>query len=136
MRKAYNPFKEDSMKNQFSALMLRIFFFVAPALALALLTSPGTASAERLPTTVLPAHYALTLTPDLKAATFTGEETIDVTLAEPTDHITLNALEITFQSVTVTAAGKEIEGRHRLWTRTRSRPPSPFLKSCPRARPR
>jgi aminopeptidase N/puromycin-sensitive aminopeptidase len=109
MRKANNPFKEDSMKNQLSALMLRIFFFVAPALALALLTSHGTASAERLPTTVLPAHYALTLTPDLKTATFSGKETIDVTLSEPTDHITLNALEITFQSVSVSGAGKELK---------------------------
>ena len=54
-----------------------------------------------------PEHYTLTLTPDLKAATFTGVETIDVNLAEPTDHITLNAAEIAFQSVTVTAGGKE-----------------------------
>ena len=30
----------------------------------------------------------LTLAPDLKAATFTGVETIDVTLAEPTKAIT------------------------------------------------
>ena len=75
--------------------MLRIFLFVAPAL-LCFLTSPGTASAERLPQTVRPEHYTLALTPDLKAATFTGKETIDVTLAEPTDHITLNAVEIDF----------------------------------------
>ena len=43
-----------------------------------------TASAQRLPQTVRPEHYTLTLTPDLKAATFSGVETIDVTLAEPT----------------------------------------------------
>jgi aminopeptidase N/puromycin-sensitive aminopeptidase len=63
--------------------------------------------AQRLPSTVRPEHYTLTLTPDLKAATFSGVESIDLDLAEPTASITLNATEIAFQSVTVTAAGKE-----------------------------
>ena len=59
--------------------------------------------AQRLPKTVLPEHYMLALTPDLKTATFTGDETIDVTLAEASKTITLNAIEITFKSVTATA---------------------------------
>jgi aminopeptidase N/puromycin-sensitive aminopeptidase len=63
--------------------------------------------AERLPGTVTPQHYALALTPDLGAATFEGSETIDVTLAEPSDHITLNAVDIAFKTVTVTAAEKQ-----------------------------
>jgi len=71
--------------------------FLAPAVSI---------PAQRLPSTVRPEHYALTLTPDLKAATFTGVESIDLTLAEPTNHITLNAAEIAFQSVTVTANGQ------------------------------
>ena len=49
----------------------------------------------------------LTLTPDLKAATFTGVETIDIDVKEPVNAITLNAVEIAFQSVTITAAGKQ-----------------------------
>jgi aminopeptidase N/puromycin-sensitive aminopeptidase len=57
------------------------------------------ANAQRLPQTVRPDHYSLAITPDLKAATFTGIETIDITLTEPTDRITLNAAEITFQNV-------------------------------------
>ena len=65
------------------------------------------ANAQRLPSIVIPEHYKLTLTPDLKAATFTGVETIDVTLAEATSRITLNSAEIAFQSVTVTAGGKQ-----------------------------
>ncbi len=64
------------------------------------------ASAQRLSTSVLPQHYALTLTPDLKAATFQGVESIDVTLAQPQNFITLNAVDLAFQSVTVTAGGK------------------------------
>src|SRR5271165_4102208 len=57
------------------------------------------AHAQRLPQTVTPEHYALTLTPDLKAATFTGVEQIDLEVKEPTTTITLNSAEIEFQSV-------------------------------------
>ena len=76
-------------------------------LASVFLASAGSLHAQRLPQTVRPEHYKLTLTPDLKAATFSGEEFIDVNLAEPADHITLNAAEIAFESVSVTADGKE-----------------------------
>jgi aminopeptidase N len=58
--------------------------------------------AERLPQNVRPEHYSLTLAPDLKAATFTGDETIDITVEEPTRTVTLNAVEIEFQSVSAT----------------------------------
>jgi aminopeptidase N/puromycin-sensitive aminopeptidase len=56
---------------------------------------------QRLPGNVRPEHYSLVLMPDLKAATFTGEEIIDVTVTQPTNQITLNAAEITFKDVTV-----------------------------------
>jgi aminopeptidase N len=65
------------------------------------------ASAQRLASTVHPEHYTLALAPDLKAATYSGTETIDIALDEPSNSITLNAIEIAFQSVTVTAAGHE-----------------------------
>jgi len=77
------------------------------AAAVVLSLVPASAFAQRLPDTVRPDHYTLTLTPNLTAATFTGVESIDVTLAEPTDHITLNAVQIAFQSVTVSAEGKQ-----------------------------
>ncbi len=64
-------------------------------------------NAQRLTQTVRPESYTLTLTPDLKAATFSGVESIIVNLAEPTDSITLNAAEIAFDSVTVNAGDKE-----------------------------
>ena len=41
-----------------------------------ILGSPATA--QRLPGTVVPEHYTLTLTPDLKAATFSGVESIEL----------------------------------------------------------
>ncbi len=55
--------------------------------------------AQRLPGGVRPEHYSLTIVPDLKTATFTGSETIDVVLDAPTRAITLNAAEIEFVSV-------------------------------------
>jgi aminopeptidase N len=75
--------------------------------AVLVLASIQHASAQRLPATVLPEHYSLTLTPDLKAATFTGIEAIDVTVKTPVSSITLNSAEVVFQSVTASAAGRE-----------------------------
>jgi aminopeptidase N/puromycin-sensitive aminopeptidase len=83
--------------------------FVTPVVAV-LLSGINQAAAQRLSSNVLPSHYTLTLAPDLQAATYTGEETIDLTLAQPTKEITLNAIEIAFQFVTITAAGHEQMG--------------------------
>jgi aminopeptidase N len=83
-------------------------FFAVVCLALGPLFIQ-TAHSQRLPQTVHPEHYSLVLTPDLKNATFTGKETIDVVLSQPMDAITLNAAEIKFQSVKTTLNGKMME---------------------------
>ena len=80
---------------------------VAAAAALIVFMPASSLHAQRLPTTVTPQHYTLTLTPDLKTATFTGKEEIDVTLAQPSTSITLNAAQITFKSVTGSADSSE-----------------------------
>jgi aminopeptidase N len=82
----------------------------APMVLCILIAAGCPAGAERLPQTVRPEHYTLSLTPDLTAATFSGVETIDVTLAEPSSSITLNSAEIVFKSVTVNAGGKQQTG--------------------------
>jgi aminopeptidase N len=69
---------------------------------LSLAASAAQSDAQRLAKTVVPSHYTLALAPDIKAAKFTGDETIDVTLADATKTITLNAAEIAFKSVTAT----------------------------------
>jgi aminopeptidase N/puromycin-sensitive aminopeptidase len=103
-RKSRTP-DEDCMKIHFSVPSFRLTFAAIAALGCIFLAQ---ANAQRLPQSVRPEHYTLTLTPDLKAATFTGEETIDVNLAEPSDHITLNAAEIAFENVSATAGGKKL----------------------------
>ena len=90
------------MKNVRQARFIR-----AVAVLTAVLVYLSVGHAQRLPGTLRPEHYSLVLTPDLKSATYTGLESIDVTLAEPSTTITLNAIEIVFKSVKVTAAGKE-----------------------------
>ncbi|HEX4580572.1 MAG TPA: M1 family aminopeptidase [Acidobacteriaceae bacterium] len=86
---------------------------LAGAAAMLLLFAAPALVAQRLPTNVRPEHYTLHLTPDLDKATFSGEETIDVTLAQPADSITLNALELQFQSVTA-SRGTASGGKHEL----------------------
>jgi aminopeptidase N len=93
------------MKFSYPFSSLRAAF--AAVAALACIVPAASLHAQRLPSTVVPDHYTLTLTPDLKAATFTGVESIDVTVKEPVNAITLNAAEIAFQSVTITAGGNE-----------------------------
>jgi aminopeptidase N len=62
--------------------------------------------AQRLPQNVTPESYRLKFTPDLAKATFSGEETIRVKLAEAANSITLNAAEIQFQKVMLSSGGK------------------------------
>jgi len=98
------------MNIRFSAPSLRAALAASAALLSLFLAASGPANAQRLSSTVRPSSYTLTLTPDLKAAAFTGVESIEVTLAEPANSITLNAIEIAFQSVTMTTGGKQQTG--------------------------
>jgi len=65
---------------------------------------PADSASYRLPTTVLPHAYRLTLTPDLGAASFVGEVEIDVTVGAATDEVVLNAAELEITSAEVVAA--------------------------------
>jgi aminopeptidase N len=64
------------------------------------------ATAQRLPGGAVPDHYSLTFAINFSTNGFEGDETIDLRLTKPANSITLNALEIDFHEVTVTAAGQ------------------------------
>ena len=58
------------------------------------------------PAARLPDHYSLAININFANNTFDGDETIDLNLSQPSNTITLNALEIDFHQVTVTAGGQ------------------------------
>src|SRR5437660_3441581 len=72
-----------------------------------LLVSLGV-SAARLPQNVIPNHYAITITPDLTAETYRGDESIDVDVTEPITSITMHAIDLDFRDVQVSAAGRNL----------------------------
>src|ERR1700728_2756067 len=55
----------------------------------------------RLPRTVAPRHYRLTLDVDLEEARFTGSAEIDVDIEVPVDDVTLNAAELAIDRVSL-----------------------------------
>ena len=61
----------------------------------------GAAVAQRLPNTVLPEHYQLSLDIDIQGRKFSGEETVRIRVTQPVSEIVVNSLdlEITFAEV-------------------------------------
>ncbi|MBU8900251.1 M1 family peptidase [Corallococcus sp. H22C18031201] len=59
----------------------------------------------RLPTTVRPRRYAATLTLDLEARALSGQQTVDLELAQPTREIILHAIALQVGEVTFRASG-------------------------------
>jgi puromycin-sensitive aminopeptidase len=68
-------------------------------------TAETTENRYRLPRTVIPHRYDLTLEPDLAAATFAGSETVAVEVTEPTATVVLNALDLHIDEATIEPAG-------------------------------
>ena len=63
---------------------------------------------HRLPRTVVPRRYDLTLEPDLVGATFSGVETIAVEVAEPTREVVLNALDMEIDEAVADVDGERM----------------------------
>lgn len=73
---------------------------VTAALLLATVSAPALAAA-RLPTDVVPVSYDITVDPDARKMTFTGTETVTVTVKKPTATIILNAADMTISRATI-----------------------------------
>ncbi len=71
-----------------------------------------TETAYRLPRNAVPRHYAITLEPDMAAATFTGTVAIDLAVREPSRSVIFNTAELELMNGTLTNAtsGAVIEG--------------------------
>jgi len=67
-------------------------------------SSLGTLNPYRLPRHVVPVRYDLRLEPDLTAANFAGQETITLTVHQPTSEIVLNAIELVITSAQIEGA--------------------------------
>ena len=64
---------------------------------------------HRLPSTVVPIHYDLSFSPDLEGADFTGTAAATVEVTEPTNSITLHALDLDISEAWVEQAGVRID---------------------------
>jgi aminopeptidase N len=60
----------------------------------------------KLPKEVVPTAYRLDLKPDLETLALTGREEIDIEATKPVDTITLDAIDLTFDSVVVKDLGE------------------------------
>ena len=61
----------------------------------------------RLPRTVTPTHYELTMEPDLEAASFAGSMRVDVDVHEAVDEIVINAAELQIDRVELSGVAGE-----------------------------
>ena len=65
------------------------------------MTAAPTGNPYRLPRSIVPTRYKLTLQPDLDAASFVGSVDIEVAANEPVEQIVLNAIELGIERVAV-----------------------------------
>lgn len=63
-----------------------------------------------LPRNARPLHYAISVTPDATALTFDGSVAVDLEVTEPSDAITLNAVDLAIKTASLTpaAGGKPV----------------------------
>ncbi|WP_266169020.1 M1 family metallopeptidase [Dyella subtropica] len=91
-----------------STLVSAIVLALASASMSAVAAVPATHAATeqqattQLPRSVRPTHYDVSVTPHADSLSFDGKVTVTVDVLQPTSSITLNALDMTFASVTLT----------------------------------
>lgn len=63
--------------------------------------------AQRLPQTVIPSHYQISLDPRIEQEEFSGSEVIDVSVKNPVSTIVLNSLDLDISEAEVEASGQK-----------------------------
>lgn len=83
-------------KSAVAAVALLAAAGLSPAVAFGQEVSPAAASIEReiLPDNARPERYAISLAPDVETLTFAGEATLSFRVLQPTDRITVNAVNL------------------------------------------
>ena len=56
------------------------------------MTNNNNSGFSLLPSNVMPSNYTIRLSPDLEKETFSGDETIDISVLEETNLIVLNSI--------------------------------------------
>ncbi len=69
------------------------------------------ATEHRLPSNVVPERYEISLTPDLRAFTFAGEENVTVRVVTATADVVLNALELEIDRASAERGGVTLAGK-------------------------
>ena len=78
-------------------------------ICLALLLISAGSVAQRLPQTVVPSHYKISLDPRIETKTFSGQETIDVRLMAPANEIALNSLDLDISDADIGQQGRRVK---------------------------
>ncbi|TCV91642.1 aminopeptidase N [Luteibacter rhizovicinus] len=89
---------------------MRTVLVSAIALALSGVSMAGFAAdlaTTQLPREVRPSHYDVSIVPHAEKLGFDGKVSVAVEVLKPTTSITLNAMDMTFSSVSLTPAGKK-----------------------------
>jgi hypothetical protein len=98
------PYKEMRHRLVVSAIAVALASASLTGMAATAATAAETQVTTQLPRTVRPTHYDVSVVPHASSLSFDGKVTVDIEVLKPTASITLNAIDMSFASVQLTAA--------------------------------
>ena len=88
----------------------------------------------RLVSDVLPSHYAITLKPDLESNTFSGHETITISLIKPLKKITLHSKELSIKTANIIFGKNNVIAKNISYDQTHETATFEFAESLPKGK--
>ncbi len=88
----------------------------------------------RLIKDVLPVHYALTLKPDLEACTFSGQETITISISKPLSKISIHSKDLSIKSANIIFGKNNIPVKNISYDNKMETVVFDFLKKIPKGK--